>query len=109
MALHAPSPAAHALPPPPPFPCAQAQAMQLANALSIPAKSLAFERGPIMLPPALDNKMGHFLLNMLGFYSNKSQMLHGGQALYEAIKEQCDSGAMQKGERTEKPLFAPAP
>lgn len=53
------------------------QAMQLANALSLPAKSLQFERPPIRLPPPLDNKMGKFLLSMLGFYSHKSQLLHG--------------------------------
>lgn len=51
--------------------------MQLANALSLPAKSLQFERPPIRLPPPLDNKMGKFLLSMLGFYSHKSQLLHG--------------------------------
>lgn len=71
--------------------------MQLANAMSIPAKSLYFEREPIKLPQQLDNQMGHFLLSVLGFYSHKSKLLHGGQQLYQAIKEQCDDGAMLKG------------
>ena len=51
--------------------------MQLVNALSCPAKSLRFERAPIKLPAPLDNKMGHMLLSVLGFYSHKSQLLHG--------------------------------
>ena len=71
--------------------------MQVASALSMPAKSLRFARAPIRLPKPLDNKMGHLLLSVLGFYSQKSQLLHGGQELYSAIKEQCDDGALQKG------------
>ncbi|KAG1661695.1 hypothetical protein FOA52_001972 [Chlamydomonas sp. UWO 241] len=74
----------------------QSQAIQLANAMSIPARSLACEREQIKLPQPLDNKMGHFLLTVLGFYSQKSKMLHGGQELYAAIKEQVDDGAMVK-------------
>lgn len=51
--------------------------MQVVNALSVPAKSLRHERAPIKLPTPLDNKMGHMLLSVLGFYSHKSQLLHG--------------------------------
>lgn len=74
------------------------QAMQVANALSVPAKSLHHARAPIKLPAPLNNQMGQALLSVLGFYSHKSQLLHGGQELYAAIKEQCDDGALQRGE-----------
>ncbi|GAX86487.1 hypothetical protein CEUSTIGMA_g13896.t1 [Chlamydomonas eustigma] len=70
--------------------------MQMANALSLPAKSLRCERPPIKLPPSLNNSMGRMLLKCLGFYSHKSQLLHGGQDLYKAIKEQCDDGVLIK-------------
>jgi cytochrome b pre-mRNA-processing protein 3 len=67
----------------------------LGNALSMPPLSLEKERKPIKLPAALDTGIGKLLLSALGFYSRKSQLLHGSQSLYEAIKEQCDEGMVR--------------
>lgn len=62
----------------------------LGNALSTPPLSLEKVRQPIKLPAALDTGIGKLLLTALGFYSRKSQLLHGSQALYGAVKDQCD-------------------
>ena len=67
----------------------------LGSALSVPPLSLEKERIPIKLPAALNTSLGKLLLNALGFYSRRSQLLHGSQALYEAVKEQCDEGMVR--------------
>lgn len=47
------------------------------------------------LPAVLDTTIGKMMLNAMGFYSRRSQLLHGSQALYEAVKEQCDEGMVK--------------
>jgi len=35
-------------------------------------------------------------MRIMGFYSHKSRLLHGGQTLYDAVKEQVDDGALHR-------------
>eukprot|EP00798_Chlamydomonas_sp_ICE-L_P030164 gene30164-35144_t len=68
-----------------------------ARALGEPPQSLSYDRGELPVPPALNNTVGHGVMWMMGYYSKRSRLLHGGQALYAAIKNQVDDGALQKG------------
>ncbi len=52
---------------------------KLANALGTPPASLLFDRGTLQPPADLDNKIGRFFMRLMGFYSHRSQLLHGAR------------------------------
>lgn len=55
-------------------------------ALNQPAKSLQFDRGSIVIPADLDNAFGRALMTLMGFYSKKSQLMHGEHALFKCFE-----------------------
>ena len=50
---------------------------QLAKSLAAPPSSLFYDRGDMTPPADLDNKLGRMVMRMMGFYSQRSQLLHG--------------------------------
>lgn len=50
---------------------------EVTAALQAPPASLYFDRGQVPIPAELDNAFGKLLMQLMGFYSKKSQLLHG--------------------------------